>query len=546
MTEIDVREVLDYFPFPTFRKYQKEILEEIVEAFNSGYRWIFLETPTGFGKSPVNMALCRTLQSFYITPQNILLDQLQGDFPDLALIKGRKHYECLKSLISEGNCDRDAPCQKNSDYNCEDKYEKCLYWQAKINAIKSQTALTNFAYFVGEGFIPPSFAYCLGDRQLLVIDEGHNIDQHVLNFTSIVINSSRLIKSVSYGIKKTIQRLPERLSQDQINALLEEMVSLYLDHFSFRNQSFLYEEQIIDEENAEQDNEEKQARNFLRKVENYKKNLDADWVGQIKIKTYSRGFWFRVHIQPIYVKGFMNKYLWRRANRFIVSSATIFKDNFVKECGLSEHADEVCYTTVPSIFPIQNRMIIDATVGSLSWKKKVETLPAALANVSKILTIEPGKGIIHAHSYSFAEAIRNGVPNPRLMFHTSKERDKTLNDFLKAPPESGAVLVAVAMTEGLDLKGDLATFQIMFKCPYANFMGDLRVYRRLKELKHNRWYAVQTLKTLVQAYGRAVRSPTDKAAFYIIDSGINSICKQWRRQLPRFFKEAYDAKEMLI
>ncbi|GAH57337.1 unnamed protein product [marine sediment metagenome] len=132
------------------------------------------------------------------------------------------------------------------------------------------------------------------------------------------------------------------------------------------------------------------------------------------------------------------------------------------------------------------------------------------------------------------------------MFHTSQERDEALNGFLEAPPESGAVLVAVAMTEGLDLKGDLATFQIMFKCPYANYVADLRVYRRLKELHHNKWYAIQTLKTIVQAYGRAVRSPTDKAAFYIIDSDINRICKRWGRQLPRFFKEAYNAREQLI
>ncbi len=445
--------------------------------------------------------------------------------------------------IPRGNCDRDAPCQKDPDYKCNYKYRLCLYWQAKIHAIESQTALTNFAYFVGEGLIPSSFPYRLGERQLLVIDEGHSIDQHILNFTSIIINSSYLLKSVGHGIMETILNLPERLSQDQISDLLEEMVSLYLDRFPFLDQDLLYEKQIIDEE---EDDEEKQARYFLRKVENYKDNLDADWVGKVEKKQYSRGFWFRVQIQPIYVKGFMNKYLWRRANRFIVSSATIFKHDFVKECGLSEHVDEVCFTDIPSTFPIHNRMIIDATAGSLSWKKKKETLPAALDTVSKILAMELGKGIIHAHSYGFAEVIENGVPNTRLMFHTSKERDTALNGFLEAPPESGAVLVAVAMTEGLDLKGDLATFQIMFKCPFPNYVADLRVYRRLIELKHNKWYGIQTLKTIVQAYGRAVRSETDKAAFYIIDSNINRECKRWRSQLPQFFREAFDAREKLL
>ncbi len=538
MSKWDAHEIIKKFPFTQFRKYQREMIEEIVEAFNSGYRWILLETPTGFGKSPVNVSFCRTMTSFYTTPQNILLDQLRGDFPDMALIKGRKHYECVE--IRKGNCDIDAPCQRNVNYLCQDKYERCLYWQAKIQAIKSQIALTNFAYFVGESFIPgtlnvPKF----GNRELLVIDEGHSIDQHILNFISITISSRTLPYLVFQSVKKTLITLPKRLHQNQIDDLLEETIAHCLDYLDYLKT--LPEELTID-----QVQDEKKTRNFLQRVETYHNNLDADWIGQIEERTYKRGVWMRARIQPIYVQNFMHQYLWRRANKFIVSSATIFMHNFVKEGGLLDHANEVCYTNTPSTFPIRNRMIIDATVGSLSWKKKKETLPVALDAINKILTLEPGKGIIHAHSYGFSEAIKNGVPNPRLMFHTSRERDRTLNSFLEAPPESGKVLVAVAMTEGLDLKGDLATFQIMFKCPYANYVTDLRVYRRLKELNHNKWYGIQTLKTIVQAYGRAVRSPTDKAAFYIIDSDINRTCKRWFRQLPKFFKEAYNAREPLI
>ena len=170
-------------------------------------------------------------------------------------------------------------------------------------------------------------------------------------------------------------------------------------------------------------------------------------------------------------------------------------------------------------------------------------MPAVVDTIRRILEHEKGKGVIHAHSYAFAEAIKNGVPDPRLLFHESTNRDKSLQEFLDSPPESGRVLVAVAMTEGLDLHGDLATFQILLKCPYANFKADLRVNHRLITLKHNRWYAVQTLKVIVQAYGRAVRSPTDEAAFYILDSDVNKICKRWRRQLPKFFAEAYNKRE---
>lgn len=534
--DLDAQDVLDNFPFPSFRRYQKKMITQIVEAFNSDYRWILLETPTGFGKSPANVALCRAMRSFYTTPQNILLDQLRDDFPDMALIKGRKHYECMELL--SGNCDADAPCKRNANYMCRDKYKRCLYWQAKIQAINSQTALTNFAYFVGESFIHgtpnvPQF----GNRELLVIDEGHSIDQHILKFISITISRRTLPYPVFKSVKRTLSSLPKRLQQDQIERLFKETIAHCLDYLD-------YLEKLPERLTTQQVQDEKKTRDFLRRVKTYQNNLDADWTGQIEKRTYRKGVWMRAKIQPTYVQNFMHQYLWSRANKFIVSSATIFKHDFVKECGLSNHTDEVCYTDTPSTFPIKNRMIIDATVGSLSWTKKEETLPAALDAVSRILTMEPGKGIIHTHSYGFAEAIKNGVPSPRLIFHTSKERDRALNVFLKAPPESGKVLVAVAMTEGLDLKGDLATFQIMFKCPFPN-LQDLRVHHRLKELKQNKWYGVQTLKTIVQAYGRAVRSPTDKAAFYIIDSDIKRTCKRWTSQLPRFFRQAYEAKEKL-
>ena len=41
------------FPFPNMCKRQRDILNEIATAFASGYNYILLEAPTGFGKSPV-------------------------------------------------------------------------------------------------------------------------------------------------------------------------------------------------------------------------------------------------------------------------------------------------------------------------------------------------------------------------------------------------------------------------------------------------------------------------------------------------------------
>ena len=51
------------FPFPTKRERQSYVLNEIGAAFASDYKYILLEAPTGFGKSPIAIAVALTLGS---------------------------------------------------------------------------------------------------------------------------------------------------------------------------------------------------------------------------------------------------------------------------------------------------------------------------------------------------------------------------------------------------------------------------------------------------------------------------------------------------
>ena len=58
--------ILTYFPFPGIREKQKKVLDMIESAIKSGYKQIFLEAPTGFGKTPVAITLARYLGSSHI------------------------------------------------------------------------------------------------------------------------------------------------------------------------------------------------------------------------------------------------------------------------------------------------------------------------------------------------------------------------------------------------------------------------------------------------------------------------------------------------
>ena len=74
--QLTLRDLLNTFPSQTMRLYQKDILRETIEAFQTGKKCIILAAPTGFGKSYVNTAFSSLIDSFYTTPQLVLMNQL--------------------------------------------------------------------------------------------------------------------------------------------------------------------------------------------------------------------------------------------------------------------------------------------------------------------------------------------------------------------------------------------------------------------------------------------------------------------------------------
>ena len=102
---ISTFQVTRNFPFPQRRQRQDHILKEICDAFNSGYKRILLEAPTGFGKSPLAVSFALTLGSSYIcTSTKDLQTQYANDFSHLKVVKGKGNFPCLvkEDFIREG------------------------------------------------------------------------------------------------------------------------------------------------------------------------------------------------------------------------------------------------------------------------------------------------------------------------------------------------------------------------------------------------------------------------------------------------------------
>ena len=142
--------------------------------------------------------------------------------------------------------------------------------------------------------------------------------------------------------------------------------------------------------------------------------------------------------------------------------------------------------------------------------------------------------VVHnCNSYKIANYIEQNCWNERLLFHKSDDRDDILQKFMKSTEP--LVLVSPSMTEGVDLKDDLARWEIIVKIPYP-YLGDKQVSRRM-EVDPD-WYVWQTCLKLVQSYGRIFRSETDWGSAYIFDSGAQYFIHKYKHILPKWFLEA--------
>lgn len=113
--------ITDLFPFQTMRNSQRKVLDEIEDAFRSGYNQIVLEASTGFGKSPVAIAVAKFLKSSYICTSTInLQNQYLRDFPFLKKVIGKNNFDCKVQLERKDggmfNCER---CETNDYEQCK-------------------------------------------------------------------------------------------------------------------------------------------------------------------------------------------------------------------------------------------------------------------------------------------------------------------------------------------------------------------------------------------------------------------------------------------
>ena len=124
---IQANEYLNNFPHDKFRNNQDGVIKQICEAFNSGYKNIILEAPTGFGKSAIAITIARTLGSSYIcTATKDLQTQYSRDYQFLKVAKGKGNFLCrVKEDFVESDKYLCPSCNSKTQMEC--KHTSCEY-----------------------------------------------------------------------------------------------------------------------------------------------------------------------------------------------------------------------------------------------------------------------------------------------------------------------------------------------------------------------------------------------------------------------------------
>jgi ATP-dependent DNA helicase DinG len=528
---------LDYFPMAEPRDKQLRALDFLRRAHAQKYTDIVIEAPTGIGKTGIGAAAALWAQqlivpgkfepgAYYLVTQKLLQDQLEADIDSFKA--GFRRGCTLKSSI-EYNCAQYGTCmagmRMKHEKRCRELADSnCSYRIAKSNFRFMPLAVTNYPYFFTErtyvGELPP--------RRVLVADECHTLEKQVLGFVEVNINHEVMTDWAPH--LRPVPRMDDIFEfADWLTKVYMPVIENRIIALNARLEDSPEDRKLLDEVNkAETHYTRNQA--ALRSIYEDENN----WIYWQEEKENG----LESIAKPISAAAFMKFLIFDAASiRIYMSAYPGPKEVFCRSLGLN--VEKVAWLKLASTFPIENRPVHMVLVGSMGQKSIETTLPSVLRMAERILKAHSEeKGLIHCHSYKIGQALFDYL-NPRfpgrIIFpKTAKERDNCFAHHSHS--EEPTVMLSPSMTEGFNLIGDLARFQIIAKMPYP-YLGDKQV--AAKRERDPDWYSMQTAMTVIQACGRIVRSDTDTGATYILDSDFKMLYERHPHFFPRWFEEAF-------
>ena len=543
------------------RGIQRQILSEVHKLLLAGARRIVVSAPTGVGKSAVGAALAQYLEtSFVVTSTLHLQDQYARDLDWLRPIKGQRNFECrwiaqdegLRPPGGSGRLPRiEASCYAGRHNDCElavgiaefcksarmvggpgagaaADEARCPYDLQRYSALRSAHSLWNYATYLQMTHSEKDYEAHRPwlERNVAIFDEAHNAEEAIIDLIGLEV-------------------LRAELDECGLGAPSYDLADLHgvmrmLDDIGGEYERMLREEKRIQAGRAKPDL--RRAAHLQEKADKYSVICDEMCLNPANFvvndpEVDADGSFASVLIKPLSVARYAGSVF--RTPVQIFMSATIHKETFCRSMGFQ--ADEVAFVDTPkSPFPLESRRVEFLDVAALSSKRPENEAPV-IDEIDRLLTRHAGeRGLILTSSKSRCWNILEGLSEANRgrvrICHASNKggmtQEQVIDEHSRTP---GSVLLSSSLWKGADLAGDKSRFQIIAKTPYLNYTEK---WARRKKAAEPGWADAYVLTKVLQGMGRSVRSESDHAITYVLDSNTHSLVSKCAGVIPAAYHDA--------
>ncbi len=441
--------------------------------------------------------------SFVLTITKSLQDQYVSLFKDTTLLKGKTNYTCD---IDENFTVDLAPCTfvprlKDQCWSSN----RCPYYNARTEAILSPFSVLNYKMFLA---LPDH----VKRKEIIICDEASELEEEIIRQFSASIDYSKL---KFYDIK-----MPKLITDNKVKARawlyqLNELLSTAINDLT----------NILNNQTNLVSKHDRIKYQYLKNLHRSLTLLDATWDECDYIVDHTAE---KVEFTPLRANT-LSKHIFSCADKVILMSATIIDHkHFAKTLGIEDYA----YIEAESDFDSSKSPIYISSVCKLNYQNLKSNLPKIIKQIDEIVAHHGNeKGIIHTHTQEITNYLRDKISNNRLLFRDEFANNEQILKIHKDDTKP-TVLVSPSLMYGIDLKDDLARFQIIVKLPFFPLSS-----KRVKKLfeQDRDWYENKMLNAMVQAAGRATRSRKDYSVTYILDGTFINIIKKSKNKLPKHF-----------
>lgn len=533
----------------TPNKQQIKLLRNIEQAFEDGYKFVVCSAPTGSGKSFISKTLGNHSQAptkefvdlvntyqiykrtqagnyqyedemedqkpfgaFALTITKALQDQYKDLFSDVDVLKGKSNYQCS---YDENYTAEYAPCllTKKIKEDCWVK-NSCPYYKSRNKAIVSNFATLNYNMFF-------ALPHHVKRKQYIICDEASELEDQLVKEFSCQINFESLKKS-----EVIIRPLPSDSDYGKLGRWLSTFSADIEDRVDELRD--ITAKSDIKRTNLFINDKKTELISLLNLQSKVKTLIDTWHDSEYIIERLPKG----VNFMPLRVDK-LSSHIFNYADKVVLMSATIIDPaNFCKTLGISKFK----YIEADSTFEASKAPIYANTKIKLNYNNLQTNLPKIVKQIQDICNQHSNeKGIIHTQTNTITNYLKDNLNDNRILYREPGVRNEDILE-MHLNSNTPTVLASPSMSHGVDLKDDLARFQIIIKAPYLP-MTDKRVEKMMK-LDFN-WYMNKMLSSLIQACGRGVRSHKDYCVTYILDAAIVEAIIKNKHKIPKYFLERF-------